>query len=116
MFKVSFKRKKIRVSRILLGSPSRKSIVNKITINTPRKPNSARRKTTKSLYKSGRPVFSYIPGGGHLLKKFSNILVRGRGARDLPGVYSTAMRGCLDLRGVLTKKRRRSIYGTKKIG
>lgn len=114
MFKSGFKRKKIRLSRILNRNPVRKAIVHKVIIKTPRKPNSARRKTTKSLFRGGKPVFSYIPGGEHSLKKFSNILIRGKGARDLPGVYTIAIRGCLDLPGLADKTKRRSIYGTKK--
>ena len=115
MLKNFFKRKKIRLARVLLGNPSKRGVVNKVTITTPRKPNSARRKTTKSLYKTGKVVFSYIPGGQHTLKKFSNILVKGKGPRDLPGVYTKAIRGCLDLPGLVNKTKRRSIYGTKKL-
>lgn len=115
MFNIGFKRKRIRLARILSKNPIRKAVVNKVTVTTPRKPNSARRKTTKSLFRGGKPVFSYIPGGDNSLKKFSNLLIRGQGARDLPGVYTTAIRGCLDLPGLLSKTRRRSIYGAKKL-
>ena len=46
-------------------------------------------------------------------------MVRGRGPRDTPGVYLSAIRGLLDLRPPtygelrLKKTKRRSIYGQK---
>jgi len=114
MFKVGWKRKKLRLARIILKNPMKKVTVFRVVIRTPRKPNSARRKSVKSFFRKGNPVFSYIPGGDNPLKKFANILIRGKGARDLPGVYTLGIRGVLDLSGVNHKKRRRSIYGVKR--
>jgi len=54
---------------------------------------------------------SHIPGSGHNLRKHSNVLVRGGGTRDLPGVYHTCIRGVHDLAGCTHKTKRRSIYG-----
>lgn len=60
-------------------------------------------------------VISSIIGRGHTLKRFGRVLIKGGGARDLPAIYTQCIRGKFDLIGVFTKKRRRSIYGVKKI-
>jgi small subunit ribosomal protein S12 len=121
LFKLNFKyfklffRKHISLARILRKSPQKEITVDKVRITTPRKPNSARRKTVRAFYKKDKKiVLSYIPGGKNTLKKFSAVLIRGGGARDLPGIYSSGIRGSRDLYGILNRSRRRSIYGTKK--
>lgn len=109
-----FFRKHIRLARILLRSPQKRITIARIRITTPRKPNSARRKTVRGFYKKTKKiVLSYIPGGHHSLKKFSVVMVRGGGARDLPGIYCSGIRGKYDLLGLIDKTRRRSIYGAK---
>lgn len=50
IFKKPFK-KPIRLARILLKNPVKLVIVKNARITTPRKPNSARRKTLKSYYR-----------------------------------------------------------------
>jgi small subunit ribosomal protein S12 len=112
--KLGFFKKKKYLSRILLSNPQKKATVVKVRITTPRKPNSARRKSIKSNYRFGKVVLSYIPGGQHTLKQYSQVLLRGQGARDLPGIYTTAVRGVFDLKPVLNKTKRRSVYGVKK--
>ena len=107
------KRKRIRLARLLFKNPNKKLVVNKITVTTPRKPNSARRKTVRGHYRLKITVQTYIPGGEHDLKKFSLIHIRGQGARDLPGIYTTAIRGRYDLEALKWKTKRRSIYGAK---
>ncbi len=94
--------------------PQKRIIVKRIRITTPRKPNSARRKTVKGFYKFGRVVQAYVPGGKHNLKQYSQALVHGNGARDLPGIYVNTIRGKLDLKGVTGKKKRRSLFGVRK--
>lgn len=101
-------------SRMLLQNPQKRGVVQKVRIQTPRKPNSARRQVVKLLLTTKRFTVSYIPGSGHTLKKHSTVIIRGGGARDLPGVYSTCIRGLKDLKGLMSKKRRRSIYGVSK--
>lgn len=96
---------------VLLGNPQKKGIVLKTRIVTPKKPNSARRPVVKVLLVNKKQTVSHIPGIGHNLRKHSNILIRGGGARDLPGVSYTCVRGVYDLAGVLNRQRRRSIYG-----
>lgn len=96
---------------ILNKNPQKKGIVIKTRIITPKKPNSARRPVVKIVLVNKKQTVAHIPGIGHNLRKHSNILIRGGGARDLPGVSYTCIRGVYDLSGVLNKQRRRSIYG-----
>ena len=112
---VNYFKKPHKQCRILQENPQKLGIVDRVRITTPRKPNSAKRKTVRvEYYHLIKPSISYIPGSGHGLKKNSKVLVRGRGARDLPGVYSSCIRNKYDLNGVLYKTKRRSIYGVKK--
>jgi len=83
----------------------------RIRIVTPRKPNSARRPTVKVVLTNKSRITAHIPGSGHNLRRHSNLLIAGVGARDLPGVRYSGVRGVYDFSGILKKKRRRSIYG-----
>ena len=112
--KLGFFKKNFYLSRVLLSNPQKKATVGKVRITTPRKPNSARRKTLKSSYRFGKIVLSYVPGGQHTLKQYSQVFIKGQGARDLPGIYTNSIRGKLDLKPVLGKTKRRSVYGVKK--
>lgn len=100
---------------MLQNSPQKKGVVNLLMIITPRKPNSARRIGAKSTLAGTqhKKTICFINGGNHTLKKFSTILIQGRGARDLPGVYCRAIRGVLDFKATTIKKKRRSLYGVK---
>jgi small subunit ribosomal protein S12 len=94
--------------------PQVKGTVKRPRIVTPRKPNSARRPIAKIFLSNKRYVNAHLPGVGHNIKPHSAVLVRGGGARDLPGIRYTCIRGVYDFAGLLNKKRRRSIYGVKK--
>lgn len=109
-----FSKNNYKGGRMLLSNPQKKGIVQRVRIQTPRKPNSARRQVVKLFLTTKNYTVSYIPGSGHTLKKYSTVIIRGGGARDLPGVYSTCIRGLKDLKGLIQKKRRRSIYGVSK--
>lgn len=101
-------------TRGLKKCPHVRGWVHRLSIVTPKKPNSARRPVVKALLKRKiRPtrLTAHIPGIGHTLKKFGKILLRGRGPRDLPGVRYSLVRGVLDFLGLRNKRRRRSIYG-----
>jgi small subunit ribosomal protein S12 len=100
--------------RMLDKNPQKRGVVQKVRIQTPRKPNSARRQVVKLYLTTKRYTVSYIPGSGHTLKKHSTVIISAGGARDLPGVYSSCIRGLKDLKGIMHKKRRRSIYGVSK--
>jgi small subunit ribosomal protein S12 len=94
-------------------SPQRKGIVLRLRICTPRKPNSARRPVVKAMLSTQKKALSHIPGAGHTLKRHSRTLIKGVGARDLPVVNYTCIRGVYDFEPLKGKKKRRSIYGVK---
>lgn len=91
-------------SAALLKAPQAGGSVFRPRIVTPKKPNSARRPAVKAFLNNGKHVVAHIPGSGHNLRRHSKILVRGGGARDLPGVRHTCIRGVYDLLGVKNKK------------
>jgi len=110
--KIIFFKKKL--NSILSKQPQIKGTVLKVRIMTPRKPNSARRPIVKVKFSSKIKRLVHIPGKGHNLRKHSQVLVSGVGARDLPGVNFTCIRGVYDFSPLSNKVRRRSIYGVKK--
>lgn len=107
------KRQKGRIGKAsaLKQCPQVKGTIARVRVLTPKKPNSARRPIAKVKLVNRRRATAHIPGIGHSLRRHSTVLVRGGGARDLPGVNYTCCRGVHDLYGVIGKKRRRSIYG-----
>lgn len=106
------KLKKYRRPKLKL-SPQRKGIVMRLRICTPRKPNSARRPIVRTRLSSKVFALAHIPGSGHNLRRHSRVLVCGVGARDLPVVNYSCLRGVYDFAPLYHKRRRRSIYGVK---
>lgn len=104
---------KNKLNPILGFRPQIKGVVMKVRITTPRKPNSARRPVVKVLLSNKKQRVAHIPGIGHNLRKHSEVLISGVGARDLPGVRFSCIRGVYDFAPVYSKIRRRSIYGVK---
>jgi small subunit ribosomal protein S12 len=100
----------------LLKAPQAGGNVFRPRIVTPKKPNSARRPVVKVFLHNDKHVVAHIPGIGHNLRRHSKVLVRGGGARDLPGVRHSCIRGVYDFLGVKNKNTRRSIYGVKRPG
>ena len=98
----------------LKACPQRRGICTRIYTMTPRKPNSATRPVARVRLSSGFEVSAYIPGIGHNLQEHSVVLIRGGRVKDLPGVRYHILRGNLDTQGVANRKKRRSLYGTKK--
>ena len=95
-------------------SPQRRGVCTRVYTTTPKKPNSALRKVCRVRLTSGYEVNSYIGGEGHNLQEHSLVLIRGGRVKDLPGVRYHILRGNLDTQGVANRKKRRSLYGTKK--
>lgn len=63
------KRKKIKKTKLLENQPQRKGVCTKVYIQTPKKPNSAKRKVAKLRFSDGSRTIAYIPGEGHNLQE-----------------------------------------------
>ena len=98
----------------LASCPQRRGVCTRVYTTTPKKPNSALRKVARVRLSNGFEVTAYIPGEGHNLQEHSVVLLRGGRVKDLPGVRYHILRGNLDTQGVANRKKRRSLYGTKK--
>ena len=96
------------------SSPQKRGVCTRVYTTTPKKPNSALRKVARVKLTNGQEVSAYIPGEGHNLQEHSVVLIRGGRVKDLPGVRYHILRGNLDTQGVANRKKRRSLYGTKK--
>jgi small subunit ribosomal protein S12 len=109
------RRKKFKANKTpaLMGSPQQKGTCLRVFTITPRKPNSALRKVARLRLFNKQYIMAYIPGEGHNLQKFHDVLVRGGRVKDLPGVKYKIIRGKFNLLGVVGRKQARSKYGTK---
>lgn len=96
------------------GSPFKRGVCVKVTTMTPKKPNSALRKIARVRLSNGMEVTAYIPGEGHNLQEHSIVMIRGGRVKDLPGVRYHIVRAVYDTQGVESRRRGRSIYGTKR--
>lgn len=96
------------------GAPFKQGVCLKVTTTTPKKPNSALRKVAKVRLSNGSEVIAYIPGEGHNLQEHSIVLLRGGRVKDLPGVRYHIVRGVYDTQGIATRRRGRSLYGSKR--
>lgn len=111
------KQKKNKVPA-LKANPQQKGICVKIVIKSPKKPHSGKKKVVKLRFKKKlrRQIFVYIPGIGHDIKAYDNILFRGGRRRDVPGLKYTLIRGKYDIKALSfdVRKTSRSKYGIKK--
>lgn len=100
----------------LKGCPQKKAICIRVYTTSPKKPNSAVRKVAKVALILSRKIIVAIPGIGHNLQKYSNVLVRGGRVRDLPGVGYKMIRGLLDFsqKEKFARQNKRSKYGVKR--
>ena len=101
------------LSPILDNNPQKRGVCLSVT-TTPKKPNSALRKSARVRLVNKMEGTVYIPGIGHNLQEHSVVLVRGGRVKDLPGVRYHIIRGALDTAGVAKRKQARSKYGAKK--
>ncbi len=60
-----------------LPSPFKRGVCLKVTVTTPKKPNSAQRKIAKVRLSNGMEVIAYIPGEKHKLQEHSVVMIRG---------------------------------------
>jgi small subunit ribosomal protein S12 len=98
----------------LQGCPQKRGTCISVKTATPRKPNSACRRIARVRLSNGKEITAYIPGIGHNLQVHSEVLVRGRGPKDLPAVSHRIVRGKDGAEGVVGRKTSRSKYGVKK--
>lgn len=96
------------------GNPQKRGVCTRVSTMTPKKPNSALRKTARVRLTNRMEVTAYIPGEGHNLQEHSVVLIRGGRVKDLPGVRYHIVRGTLDTAGVQDRKQGRSKYGAKR--
>ncbi len=95
-------------------APFKRGVCLKVTVMSPKKPNSAQRKIAKVRLSNGHEVLAYIPGEKHNLQEHSVVLVRGWRVKDLPWVKYHIVRWVYDAAPVEWRKQSRSKYGTKK--
>jgi small subunit ribosomal protein S12 len=98
----------------LEACPQRRGVCTRVYTTTPKKPNSALRKVARVRLTNKYEVTAYIPGEGHNLQEHSVVLLRGGRVKDLPGVAYHIIRGTLDTQGLEKRRKRRSLYGSKK--
>jgi len=100
----------------LLSCPQKRGMVSHVGVMKPKKPNSAQRKIAKVRLSTGREITVYIPGIGHNLQKYSDVLVRGGRVPDLPGIRYHLYRQKLDFDDAekFDRKSRRSKFGKKR--
>src|SRR5438105_9741970 len=63
-------------SPALQSSPQKRGVCTRVYTQTPKKPNSARRKVARVRFPNGIEVTTYIPGLGHNSQDDSIVLVR----------------------------------------
>ncbi len=109
------KKKKNRAGA-LHKCPHKRGVCVKLMIMAPKKPNSAKRKITKVRITRGKKINVYIPGQGHDLREYSNVLVRGGRVKDLPGIQYHLVKGKFDFSTWerIPRRNRRSKYGLSK--
>jgi small subunit ribosomal protein S12 len=107
------KRVKTRVNA-LKKCPQKLGFIKKLIIVKPKKPNSAQRKVARVQLSTRRIISVMIPGLGHNLAPFSQVLVRGGNSPDLPGVNYKMIRGTRDFKSEsFSRAKRRSKFGAK---
>ncbi|CAJ1460180.1 unnamed protein product, partial [Effrenium voratum] len=94
--------------------PQKAGIVTRVYTVSPKKPNSAIRKVCRLKLSTQEECIAYIPGEGHNLQEFANVLIRGGRRRDLVGIKYNLIRGARDLAGVVGRRQSRSKYGAEK--
>jgi small subunit ribosomal protein S12 len=112
--KVYYRKRSSSRTPALQKRPQVKGIVTKVTIKTPKKPNSARRHVGKVNLTNKKRVTARLPGSGYLCSRYNRVLVNGGRANDLPGVGYTLIRGKFDFIPYVGKRKRRSVYGVRR--
>nr|XP_025884075.1 uncharacterized protein LOC101262684 [Solanum lycopersicum] len=101
-------------TRALDQCPQKQGLCPRVSMRTPKKPNSAPRKIAKVRLSNRHDIFAHIPDEGHNLQEHSMVLIRGGRVKDSPGVKFHCIRGVKDLLGIPDRRRGRSKYGAEK--
>lgn len=111
-----YKNKKKNFSRTpaLQKRPQVKGTVTKVITTSPKKPNSASRHVAKIKLTNNINVTARVPGIGYICARYNRVMVHGGRANDLPGVGYSLVRGVYDFSPVISKKKRRSVYGVSR--
>ncbi|KAM4124608.1 hypothetical protein ACJW30_01G246900 [Castanea mollissima] len=94
--------------------PQKQGVCPRVSMRTPKKPNSAPRKIAKVRLCNRHDIFAHIPGEGHNLQEHSTVLIRGGGVKDLLSVKSHCILGVKDLLGIPDRRKGISKYGAEK--
>ena len=97
-----------------IPSPFKKGVCVKVTVASPKKPNSAQRKIAKVRLSNWNEVIAYIPWEKHTLQEHSVVLVRWGRTKDLPWVKYKIVRWVYDTNPVEWRGKWRSRYWVKK--
>jgi len=100
--------------KVAIPSPFKRGVCLKVTIKTPKKPNSAQRKVARVRLSNGAEERAYIPGEKHTIQEHAVVLVKGWRTKDLPGVKYRIVRGKYDANPVDARRQGRSLMGTKR--
>lgn len=114
LFKCRKQQKNFTWTRQFLGCPHARGRLIKLFTASPKKPNSAKRRTAKIILANKKSIFAKLIGEGYLPQKYALVLVRGKGFKDTPQVNYTIIRGALECLPVFYKKRRRSHFGVSR--
>lgn len=104
-----------------LSFPCKKGIVMKWLTMTPKKPASSQRKVIKLKMKISSSkyikIYSYVLGETfkEKLREYSLILSIPKGKSDINLTYLRVIRGKLDCFSSIKRKKKRSLFGLKKI-
>lgn len=99
---------------VSVAAPFKKWVCVKVTVASPKKPNSAQRKIAKVRLSNGTEVVAYIPWEKHTLQEHSVVLVRWGRTKDLPWVKYKIVRWVYDANPVDGRGKARSRYWVKK--
>lgn len=109
-----YKRSNASRTPALQQRPQVKGTVTKVTTMSPKKPNSASRHIAKVKLTNTINITARIPGVGYICSRYNRVLANGGRANDLPGVGYTIIRGVYDFSPLISKRKRRSVYGVSR--
>ena len=107
-------------SKKLEKCPMKRGFVTVVYVDSPKKPNSGKRKLAKVVLSNGIKAIVAIPDGlqhgGNPLQKFGKVLIRGGRCQDMPGCHYKIIRTSMGrigetMTGSVFRRQRRSKFG-----